>query len=89
MRRAGYLNSKMVLKDDYIGLNCLVGCINIFLIFYLLYQNVTKFCAFCWKIWDSKSCYIEEFKTFCAPEREIPSIFTYSVNTLISPIAFQ
>ena len=62
------MNSKMVLKDDYIVLNCLVGCINIFLIFYLLYQNVAKFRAFCRTVWDSKSYYIGQFKIFCTPE---------------------
>ena len=36
----------MVLKDVYIGLNCLVGCINIFLIFYLIYQMSQNFAHF-------------------------------------------
>ena len=63
-RRARYLNSKM---DDYIVLNCLVGCINIFLIIYLLYQNVAKFRAFSRTVWDSKSYYIGQFKIFCTP----------------------
>ena len=57
----------MVLKDDYIVLNCLVGCINIFLIIYLLYKNVAKFRAFCRTVRDSKSYYIGQFQIVCTP----------------------
>ena len=63
-RRARYLNSKM---DDYIVLNYLVGCKNIFLMIYLHYQNVTKFCAFRRTVQDSKSYYIGQFQIFCTP----------------------
>ena len=66
-QRARYWNSKMVLKDDYFGLNCLVGCINIFLIFYLLDQNVAIFPAVRQTVWDSKSYYIGQFQIFCTP----------------------
>ena len=62
------MNSKMFLKDEYIVLNCLVGCINIYLIFYLLYQNVAKFLAFRRTVWDSKSYYIGQFRIFCTPD---------------------
>ena len=51
---ARYFNSKIVLKEDYIFLMCLVGCIQIFLIIYLLYQNVINFRAFGRTVWDSK-----------------------------------
>ena len=62
------LELKMVLKDENIVLNCLVGCINIFLIFDLLYQKVTKFCAFCRTVGDLKSHYIGQFQILYTPE---------------------
>ena len=65
LSRARYLNSKMVLEDDYISLICLVVFLNIFSIFYLLHQKVAKFPAFCWTVWDSKSYFIGQFQIFC------------------------
>ena len=65
--RARNLNSKLVFKSYYTFLNCLVGYINIFLIIYLLYQNVAKFCAFCRSVRDSKTSYIGQFQIFCTP----------------------
>ena len=79
---AWYLNSKMVLKDDYIGINSLGGCINFFfIIFCLLYQNVTKFCAFSWTVWDSKSHYIGQFQIFCSPGDSLGKVLTTMVRT--------
>ena len=60
-RLTRYFNSKIVLKEVYIVLKCLVGCIQIFLIIYLLYQNIINFCAFGQTVWDSKSYYIGHF----------------------------
>ena len=78
---AWYLNSKMVMKDDYIGLNCLVRCINFGLIFYLLYQNVAKFCAFRQTVWDSKSHYIGQFPIFCSPGDSLGKVLTIMGRT--------
>ena len=61
------MNSKIVLKDEYIVLNCLVRYLNIFLISYLLYQNAAKFRAFRRTVWDSKFYYIGYFRIFCTP----------------------
>ena len=63
----------MVFKDDYIVLNFLVGCINIFLIFYLLYENVAKVRAFHRTVWDSKSHDIGSFK-FSVPLGSTPGV---------------
>ena len=58
------------MKDDYIVLKFIVGCIQIFLIFHLLYQNIVKFWTFRQTVWDSKSYYIGQFKIFCTPVQQ-------------------
>ena len=48
--RARYLNSKMVWKDYYIVLNCLVGCINMFFFFFFFFSLFQQYVAKCCKI---------------------------------------
>ena len=80
----------MVWKDNFIALNCSVGCININFISYFLYQNVIKCCAFCRTVCDSKFHSTIQVNIFCTPVQQLRNkLFSFHLYLKISRLGLD